>query len=375
MRAWFGHLGLQVQLLVSYLLILIVALAAVALGMRLVAPSIFNRLLMHNMGMGMMGGTMTVAMQDATKSAFQTTLWQSLLLALGLASLVAVVVSFFVARRITTPIQRMAAVSRRIARGEYAVRSEVAPTLEIGELAQSLNRMAAELETTEQRRVQLIGDVAHELRTPITTLQGYLEGLRDGVVEPSDGLWTRLYDQTSRLNRLTEDLHELFQVEAGVATIQRSAVSPGELVQAAVDAIGPSFAQKGIELRVFLPPGTPPVLADRDRAGQVLTNLLTNALRYTPAGGNVTVSLRPDGQAIWFVVEDTGIGIPAEHLSHVFDRFYRVDPSRSRALGGSGIGLAIARTLVEAHGGTIRAESAGPNQGSTFSFSLPLAHS
>lgn len=373
MKTWFGHQGLQVQLLVSYLLILIIALASVALGMKLVAPSLFSRLLMHNMGMGMMGGSMTVTMQDATQNAFQTTLWQSLLLALGLAGLVAVVVSVFVARRVTTPIQRMATVSQRIARGEYAVRSEVAPTLEIGELAQSLNRMAAELETTERRRVQLIGDVAHELRTPISALQGYLEGLRDGVVEPTDELWARLYDQTSRLNRLTEDLHELFQVEAGTASIERSAVSPSEIVEAAVDAISPSFAQKGIDLQVSLPPSTLSVLADRDRAGQVLANLLSNALRYTPAGGKVTVSVVSTDHAAWFVVEDTGIGIPVEHLSHVFDRFYRVDPSRSRALGGSGIGLAIARTLVEAQGGTIRAKSAGPNQGSTFSFCLPLA--
>lgn len=373
MRKRFGRLGLQVQLLFSYLVVLFAALGAVALGMRFVAPSLFNRVLMRDMGMGMMGNVMTIAMQDATERAFQTTLWQSLFVALAFASLIAIMVSFFVTRRITTPIRRMATISQRIARGEYAVRTEVPPTIEIGDLAESLNRMAAELETTEQRRIQLIGDVAHELRTPISTLQGYLEGLRDGVVEPSDDLWARLSDQTSRLNRLTQDLRELFDVETGAASIKRSMVAPSDLVQTAVAEVRPRFEEKGIDLHVSLASKTPPIVADRDRAGQVLTNLLTNALRYTPTGGQVTVSVVPDVRVIWFKVTDTGIGIPAEHLPHVFDRFYRVDPSRSRALGGSGIGLAIARTLVEAQGGEIRAESPGSHQGSTFSFSLPIA--
>ena len=374
MRSWLGHLGLQFELLFSYLVVLIATLGAVALGMRLIAPALFHRLLMHNMGMNMMGGTMTTAMQDATERVFQTTLWQSLLLALVLASLVAIIVSVLVTRRITIPVERMAAVSQRIANGEYAARAEVAPTLEIGALAQSLNGMAAELETIEQRRVQLIGDVAHELRTPIATLQGYLEGLHDGVVEPSDDLWMRLSDQTSRLNRLAEDLQELFQVEAGVVRVERHAIAPDDLVRATVDAVSPLFAEKGIDLRIILSPNSPPVLADRIRTQQVLTNLLTNALRYTPAEGQVTVTTVPADQVVWFLVTDTGIGIPTEHLPRLFDRFYRVDASRSRTLGGSGIGLTIARSLVEAQGGQIRAESAGPNQGSTFSFSLPIAH-
>ena len=375
MRAWVGRLGLQVELLFSYLIVLVAALVAVALGMRIVAPPLFDHLLMRNMGMNMMGGAMTTAMQVASESAFRTTLWQSLLLALAFASLVAIVVSFVVTRRITTPIRRMAAVSQRIARGEYAVRADVTATVEIGELADSLNRMAAELETTERRRVQLIGDVAHELRTPITTLQGYLEGLRDGVIEPSDNLWARLYDQTGRLNRLAEDLQELSRVEAEAASIERHGVAPDALVRATVTAIEPLFAEKGIDLRLSLPRNSPSVLADRDRAEQVLTNLLTNALRYTPTGGRVTVSIVPNDRLVWFKVEDTGVGIPAEHLPRLFDRFYRVDPSRSRALGGSGVGLTIARALVEAQGGEIRADSPGPNQGSTFSFSLPIAHS
>ncbi|MGA7670486.1 MAG: ATP-binding protein [Nitrolancea sp.] len=373
MRSRLGRLGLQFELLVSYMAVLVATLAVVTLAMWQIAPSLFNRVLEHNVGRGRMAGQMTTAMQSATDHAFQTSLWQSLLVALAVGSLVAMAVSILVTRHIANPIRRIATVSAHIAHGEYAARTEVPATLEIGELAESLNRMAAELQTTEQRRIQLIGDVAHELRTPIATLQGYLEGLRDGVVEPSELLWSRLSDQTSRLNRLTEDLHVLFQVETGAASIERRAVSPGDLVRTATAALGPRFEEKQIDLELCLPPNAPQVLADRDRASQVLTNLLTNALRYTPPKGAVTVLVEPVGRFIWFRVADNGIGIPAEHVPHVFDRFYRVDPSRSRAEGGSGIGLSIARTLVEAQGGQIHAESAGSNLGSTFSFSLPAA--
>ena len=374
MRSRWSGARLQLKLLFSYLLVLFAALGAVALGMRLIAPSLFDQSLMRHTGRGMMAGAMTAAMQQATDDAFQTTLRQSLLLALVLASLVAVAVSLFVTKRITSPIQRMAQVSRRIARGDYGARAEVTTRDEIGDLARSLNQMAAELETTEQRRVQLIGDVAHELRTPIATLQGYLEGLQDGVVAPSDALWAQLQEQTGRLNRLVEDLRELSRVESGAASVALAAQAPDELVRASVAAISARFKEKGVALACSLAPNLPPVLADRDRAGQVLANLLTNALRYTPAGGSVTVSAAVDGGFVWFQVRDTGIGIPPEHLPRLFDRFYRVDPARSRALGGSGIGLAIARALVEAQGGAIRAESAGPDQGSSFSFSLPIAH-
>ncbi|HEU5422513.1 MAG TPA: ATP-binding protein [Nitrolancea sp.] len=375
MRSRWSGARLQLKLLFSYLLVLVAALGAVALGMRLIAPSLFDQILMRHMDSGMMGGAMTLAMRRATDDAFQTTLRQSLLLALALASLVAVAVSVFVTGRITTPIRRMALVSQRIARGDYGARAEVTARDEIGDLARSLNRMAAELETTEQRRIQLIGDVAHELRTPIATLRGYLEGLQDGVVAPSDALWSQLQEQTGRLSRLVDDLRELSRVESGAASIALEPVAPDELVRASVAAITPRFAEKGVALSVSLAPNAPPVLADHDRAGQVLANLLTNALRYTPPGGSVIVSTAPGGSVVWFRVRDTGIGVPQEHLPRLFDRFYRVDPARSRALGGSGIGLAIARALVEAQGGEIRADSPGPNQGSTFSFSLPVAHS
>jgi signal transduction histidine kinase len=221
--------------------------------------------------------------------------------------------------------------------------------------------------------VLLIGDVAHEVRTPLALLRGYLEGLMDGVVEPSPALWTQLHGETTRLTRLIDDLQELSRVEAGRVPINRTAVAPASLVETAATRLAPQFAEKGVALHVEAGGELPRVFTDEERSLQVLTNLLINARRYTPAQGEVFLDVRPDGEAVRFVVRDTGIGIAGEHLPHVFDRFYRVDPSRSRALGGSGVGLTIAKALVEAQGGRIWVESAGAGQGATFSFTLPRA--
>ena len=365
--------GLQLRLLLSYLVVLAIALGAVAVGVRLIAPTLFDRLMTTHMQPGGMGAAMTAAMRDLTESAFQEALVQAVLLAVVVATLVAVGASVFVSTRITTPIRRLARASQRIARGEYAARVDVAEPDEIGELAESFNRMAEALESTERRRIALIGDVAHELRTPLASLQGYLEGLVDGVVAPSTELWPQLHEQTARMSRLVEDLEELSRVESGAAPVHPAPLSPGALVEAALAGVAPRFADHDVALRAVLAESLPDVLVDRDRGLQVLTNLLTNALRYTPAGGTVTVSAAADGNAVRFQVRDTGVGIPAEHLPRLFDRFYRVDPSRSRTQGGSGIGLTIARALVEAHGGRIWAESAGRGKGSTFSFTLPVA--
>jgi signal transduction histidine kinase len=219
----------------------------------------------------------------------------------------------------------------------------------------------------------LIGDVAHEMRTPVATLRGYLEGVLDGVVEDSERTWTKLLDETARLGRLIDDLQELSRAEAGQLTLQLGPVDPTEIAAAVLDRLSGAFSECGLTLERKLATGLPPVRADKDRAVQVLTNLLTNALRYTPAPGTVQLSVHRADDAVEFVVCDSGVGIAAKHLPHVFERFYRVDKSRSRALGGSGIGLTIARALVEAMGGQIWARSDGPGRGATFGFSLPCA--
>jgi histidine kinase len=192
------------------------------------------------------------------------------------------------------------------------------------------------------------------------------------VLPAEASTFQQVYREADRLQRLVRDLQELSRVESGALTLDRQPVPVPQLVAAVVDRLGRQFAEKGVTLETDVPADLPPARADEDRIGQVLLNLVGNALQYTPAGGRVVVDVRQEGEVIRLSVQDTGIGIAPEHLPHVFERFYRVDKSRSRAGGGSGIGLTIARHLVEAHGGQMWAQSAGLGQGSTFTFTLPV---
>jgi signal transduction histidine kinase len=246
---------------------------------------------------------------------------------------------------------------------------------ELGALAVQFNTMASALEAAERRRVALIGDVAHELRTPLATIEGYTEGLLDGVVSPSAENWALLHDEAGRLRRLVQELQELSRAEARQLPLQLRPCPPAELVEQTVRRIAPQFAEKGVTLSADVPADLPAVQVDADRIIQVLINLLGNALRSTPAEGKVQVRVERQQDAVTFHVVDSGIGIAPEHLPHLFERFYRVDKARSRALGGSGIGLTIAKAIVEAHDGQIWAASPGLGQGATFSFTLPIADS
>jgi signal transduction histidine kinase len=377
-----AHTKLATKFFVSYLLVAIVGVATLFVAASLIAPDIFG----SSMQAMMPGGTMNSMMGQETRpftttsaaldAAFRDSLTRALLLSGALATCAAIVLSLFVSRQITRPVGRMVTATRRIGGGHYAERvivPEADSGDELGELASSFNDMAASLENTERYRLELVGDVAHELRTPIATLQGYLEGLLDGVVAPSEETWAKLHTEAGRLRRLVDDLQQLSRAEARQIPITAKPVAPEMIVDAAVSRVQPQFAEKGLVLTVSVPPSLPEVLADSDRAVQVLTNLLTNALRYTPTRGSVEVGAMRQGASVAFRVRDDGIGIAPEALPHVFDRFYRVDKSRSRALGGSGIGLTIAKALVEAMGGRITAESPGLDQGSTVTFTLPVA--
>ncbi len=376
---WF-RARLAPKLFLSYLLVVLVGVTTLFIAVTALAPSFFEntmRGMMAGQGMGgMMGGQPPSSFDAAIQSAFRDALMRALLIATLLAALAALLVSLFVSRQIVRPLQRMLQATRRIEAGQYAERIAIPPANqgdELGRLAERFNEMASSLEDTERRRLDLVGDVAHELRTPIATLEGYLEGLLDGVVEPSAPTWVRLHDEAGRLRRLVDDLQELSRAEARQLPLTLQPVSPASIVQAAVERLRPQFAEKGLDLHATAPTNLPAVQADQDRAVQVLTNLLTNALRYVPAPGSVDVTVARAGDAIAFRVTDTGVGIAAADVPHVFERFYRVDKSRARALGGSGIGLTIARALVEAMGGRISAESAGVGQGSAFTFTLPQA--
>lgn len=367
--------GLGPKLLVSHLAVALAGLVVAGLAAGLAGPALFAARMHGMMGQGGMmgpGGAGDMAMDAALAAAFGATLRDALLIAGAAAGLAALAASLLVAGRVIGPVRRLAAASRRIAAGHYAERVPAAGGDELGDLAADFNAMAATLAATEQRRRDLIGDVAHELRTPLTVLEGSLEGLLDGVIAPEAATWARLHGEAGRLRRLIDDLQELSRAEAGQIPLAPRAIDPAGLARAAVERLAGPFADKGLALAVDIPADLPPVQADHDRAVQVLTNLLTNALRYTPAPGAVRLRLQPIDGAVAFAVSDSGIGIAADHLPHLFERFYRVDRSRSRALGGSGIGLTIARALVEAMGGRIWAESAGPGQGATVAFTLPL---
>ncbi len=294
----------------------------------------------------------------------------SLFLATAVSVIASAAASLFVAHRIVEPLRHMIETSHRIARGGYHDRVPIKDDYEIGDLAASLNSMAATLEQTEQQRQELIGNVAHELRTPLTTIKGYMEALIDGIVPADTATFTLIHEEADRLSRLVHDLQDLSRLEESDAALHLRPARVADLVAGVVQKMRPQFEAEGITLTAAVPPALPRVRADYDRMQQVLLNLIANALYYTSAGGAVCIEAEEaDGQVRIAVVDD-GIGIPPEHLEHIFERFYRVDKSRSRAAGGSGIGLTIAKRLTEAHGGRIGVESE-PGHGSRFTVTLP----
>lgn len=287
--------------------------------------------------------------------------------------LLALPASLFFTRRISQPLEDMAAAIYRIGTGDLRQRVPEVGGVETIALARSFNTMAVNLATAQRLRQQLVTDVAHELRTPLANIWGYLEAIEDGVVVVDETILRTLREEAAQLNVLIDDLQELAQAEAGTLRLNCGLVTPAELVEHATDAARSHALKMGIILSGIAAPDLPAVIADPQRIGQVLQNLLTNALRYTPRGGRITVTVdrAPEGMMA-FNVADTGTGIAPDDLPQIFERFYRVDSSRTRTTGGSGLGLTIARRLVEAHGGRIEAVSV-VGQGSRFTFTLPVA--
>ncbi|GIV89396.1 MAG: two-component sensor histidine kinase [Chloroflexus sp.] len=318
-------------------------------------------------------GTGTVSTTNALQEQFQSVVQQSLLISGFAALAAAVVVSLFVSRRIVEPIQTLSQVSRRLAQGFYRERTIIYADDEIAQLAQSVNQLADALDQTERRRLALLADVTHELRTPLATIGGYMEGLVDGVVSANPATFNLILRETRRLQRLIEDLELLSRVEAGQLPVIARAIDLRPVIEEQIAQFEPLFSSNQVNLILDMPEQVPQVWADPDRVAQVLINILVNACRYTPPGGSVTVQVRVDDHEVRVAVIDTGIGIAAEHLPHVFERFYRVDKSRARNSGGNGIGLAIARHLIYAQGGEIWAESDGLGKGARFIFTLPIA--
>lgn len=309
----------------------------------------------------------------ARRQEYLARLRRVLLLSLGGGMLAALLLSLVLARRVGRPLELVTAAVHRMGRGDLSQRIPEEGGPEAVELARGFNQMAANLATAQRLRQQMVADVAHELRTPLANIRGYLEAIEDGLLPADEDTLRVLRDESARLNHLIDDLQELAQAEAGALRLNLQPVDPTELIDRAVDAARARAVERGVALGATTASGTPAVAIDAQRIGQVLQNLLANALAHTPPGGRIEVSARPlDDRFVEIAVADSGAGIAPDDLPHVFERFYRADSSRQRATGGSGLGLTIARQLVEAHGGTIGVTSA-PGRGSRFACTLPIA--
>jgi signal transduction histidine kinase len=289
-----------------------------------------------------------------------------------LAVAIALLLTFFLSRRISAPVKALTASARQLGQGDFSQRVQFHNKGELGELSQAFNSMAGDLERAEQLRRNLVADVAHELRTPLSNIRGHLEAVRDGVMKPDKKTIHSLYEEAFLLSRLVDDLQELSLAEAGELKLLCQTLDISDLIKQAVAAGQAEALNKGLLLSIDLPVGLPQVNIDSHRIRQVLRNLLENAVAHTSEGGAITVSARQRDSWVEISVADTGEGIPADDLPNIFERFYRVDKSRARATGGSGLGLTIARRLVEAHGGKIQVQSE-LGKGSHFRFTLPVS--
>jgi signal transduction histidine kinase len=360
--------GLAARLLAAQLLVIAVATVSLAVAALAAGPPLFHAHLHRALRV------VSPAVERHLEDAFGAAAGIALGIGAAAAVAAAVAVSLLVTRRLSRPLRDLGEAAASVAADDYDVR--IAPAglgPELDALAGAFNAMAAALSATEATRRRLLADAAHELRTPLATLEAYLEALADGVRSPGQGTWDIMAAQTARLRRLADDIALVSRAEEGQLALTRVRVAPVGLVTAAAEAARPGYAAKGVRLTAHAGDGLPPVSVDCDRIGQVLAGLLANALRHTPPGGSASIAAAalPGGEGARITVTDTGEGIAAEHLPHVFERFYRADPARDGAHGGSGIGLSIARALVAAHGGTLTAASAGPGAGASFTITLP----
>jgi two-component system, OmpR family, sensor histidine kinase BaeS len=295
---------------------------------------------------------------------------------LGIAAFVAVAIAialgFIMSKLITRPMQQLAFSARKIASGDLTQRVQHKSDDEVGEVSNAFNSMAEQLEKKEKSRKQLLADVAHELRNPLSIVQGNLEAWLDGVIKPTPEQIASVYDETVLLNRLISDLRELSLAEAGQLKLHVETTELKDIINAEVTGFQARCQEKSISLVSEVIDGLPAINVDRDRIRQVLHNLLENALRYTPAEGSIIVKADLDeNRQIFVSVSDSGSGIDKADLPYVFDHFYKADKSRQRGYGGAGIGLALVKKYVELHGGKVYVESE-IGKGSVFHFTVPV---
>lgn len=366
---------LAAKLFLSYMLIIVVIVIITAIFLNFATP---NALVRH---MGPAGQSMGEMMrpgqgQPELVGRFQAAVYDAFSMAILAAFVAALIISIWISRLLAAPVYEISRASKRIADGHYSERvttgmnSGESELDEISSMGLHFNQMAESLEQTETMRRQLLADVSHELRTPLTSIRGTAEGLMDGVIPANIETFQTVLHETERMQRLVEDIHELSRVEAGQYQLQKSQFEISELLHKVEKRFERQFKEKQVSLKVQNT-GSGTMYADITRIDQVLQNLVGNALKYSQSGGNVEIQItRKDNETI-FTVKDDGRGIELQDLKRIFTRFYRVDESRSRDSGGSGIGLTIAKHWVEAHNGTIWAESSGVGKGSSFYFEIP----
>jgi signal transduction histidine kinase len=359
--------GIGLRLLLAQSSVLIAGAATTWIVASAVGPPLFREHL-HRAGVPAMSSE-----QMHAEEAYTYATAISIGVALAVSAVAALVVTWYFSRRVQRSVAEVASAAAAVADGRYDARVS-SPQLgdDFDSLAEAFNQMAGRLESVESTRRRLFGDLAHEIRTPVSVLDAYVEAVEDGVKTLDRETITLLRDQTHRLVRFSEDVAALAQAEESRLSIALASVEVDDLVENTVTTAADRFAAKGVTLATRIDGDLPALWADPHRLGQVLANLLDNALRHTATGGRVDVAASANSGAIVLTVSDSGDGIAAEHLPHVFERFYRADTARDREHGGAGIGLAIAKALVEAHHGHIIARSNGPGTGTTFTITLPV---
>lgn len=357
--------GIRLRLLVSNFAVVIVGIATTSAVAMVVGPPMIRRLMDQAVVPGLLGNhPYEQAFREATALSVGTALAASALATLSL--------SWYLSRRVHRSATTLSRAASAVAHGNYDIRVPP-PGLgkEFDDVAAAFNAMARQLGVVEDTRRQMLADLAHEIRTPVAVLEAYMEALEDGVRGLDAETIDTLRDQTRRLARFSSDVRALSAAESRAILIDARWMSLDALVTTSVAAFEPRFQAKGVALTAQIGVRLPPVWADPERLGQVLSNLLDNALRHTDPGGRVSVAATGAAHAVTIAVTDSGDGVAPEHLARLFDRFYRADDARDRQHGGAGIGLSIAKALVEAHGGHIEAHSRGPGTGCTFSVTLP----
>lgn len=361
--------SLTSRLFLSYALVVVVGTITAGLVAAVIGPPFFHDHLIAA------GNTTGAADLDHVEEAYADATLISLGVALAVSSSAALAVSWWITRRLLQPLNSLTHAARELSRGHYDARVPVTGVgAELDTLAEAFNSMAIRLEQTEVTRRRLLADLAHELRTPISTLMTYHDALRDGVASVTDEVVEVLAGQTERLARLATDISEVSVAEEGQLSLRKSSVLVGDLIEEAAEAARDQFARKNVDL-VAVAPKLPSltVTVDRLRIAQVMSNLLSNALRHTSTRGVVSMSVGQVSEEIQIIVADNGEGMTPDQLLHVFERFFRGDSARDRDRSGSGVGLTISKAIADLHGGSLSAASDGPGQGSEFFLTLPMA--